>query len=76
MEQRFAIFDMDGTLVDSMMYWHNLGREYLEAKGVTGDLNDVLERSKPMTMLESGALFIQEFGLAGTPESVYSPWAL
>lgn len=70
MEQRFAIFDMDGTLVDSMMYWHNLGQEYLESKGVTGDLNEVLERSKPMTMVESGALFIQEFGLAGTPESV------
>ena len=69
MEQRFAIFDMDGTLVDSMMYWHNLGQEYLESKGVTGDLNEVLERSKPMTMVESGALFIQEFGLAGTPES-------
>lgn len=70
MEQRFAIFDMDGTLVDSMLYWHNLGQEYLESKGVTGDLNEVLERSKPMTMVESGALFIQEFGLDGTPESV------
>ena len=70
MEQRFAIFDMDGTLVDSMLYWHNLGQEYLESKGVTGDLNEVLERSKPMTMVESGALFIREFGLAGTPESV------
>ena len=70
MEQRFAIFDMDGTLVDSMMYWHNLGQEYLESKGVKGDLNEVLERSKPMTMVESGALFIQEFGLPGTPESV------
>jgi HAD superfamily hydrolase (TIGR01509 family) len=70
MEQRFAIFDMDGTLVDSMLYWHNLGQEYLESKGVTGDLNEVLERSKPMTMVESGALFIKEFGLAGTPESV------
>ena len=70
MEQRFAIFDMDGTLVDSMLYWHNLGQEFLESKGVTGDLNEVLERSKPMTMVESGALFIQEFGLAGTPESV------
>ena len=70
MEQRFAIFDMDGTLVDSMLYWHNLGQEFLESKGVTGDLNEVLERSKPMTMVESGALFIKEFGLAGTPESV------
>ena len=70
MDKRFAIFDMDGTLVDSMLYWHNLGQEYLESKGVTGDLNEVLERSKPMTMVESGALFIREFGLAGTPESV------
>ena len=70
MEQRFAIFDMDGTLVDSMLYWHNLGQEFLESKGVTGDLNEVLERSKPMTMVESGALFIKEFGLDGTPESV------
>ena len=70
MEQRFAIFDMDGTLVDSMKYWHNLGREYLISKGVQGNLNEVLERTKPMTMTESGALFIREFGLDGTPESV------
>lgn len=70
MEQRYAIFDMDGTLVDSMKYWHNLGQEYLESKGVKGDLNEVLERTKPMTMVESGALFIREFGLDGTPESV------
>ena len=70
MDKQFAIFDMDGTLVDSMKYWRALGREFLEAKGVAGNLNDVLERTKPLTMTESGALFIQEFGLPGTPESV------
>lgn len=70
MDKQFAIFDMDGTLVDSMKYWKALGREFLEAKGVDGNLNDVLERTKPLTMTESGALFIQEFGLPGTPESV------
>jgi len=70
MDKQFAIFDMDGTLVDSMKYWRALGREFLEAKGVEGNLNDVLERTKPLTMTESGALFIQEFGLSGTPESV------
>ena len=70
MDKQFAIFDMDGTLVDSMGYWQELGREYLVSKGVTGNMEDVLDRMKPMTMVESGALFIQEFGLAGTPESV------
>lgn len=70
MEKQFAIFDMDGTLVDSMKYWHNLGHEFLESKGVQGNLNEVLERTKAMTMIETGALFIREFGLSGTPESV------
>lgn len=61
---------MDGTLVDSMGYWENLGREYLALKGVSGNLDEVLERIVPMTMTESAALFIEEFGIAGTPESV------
>ncbi|MGN0993730.1 MAG: HAD family hydrolase [Butyricicoccus sp.] len=67
MDKKFAIFDMDGTLIDSMGYWQRLGIEYLTGKGVTGDLTDVLERIKPMTMTESAALFSAEFGLAGTP---------
>ena len=61
---------MDGTLVDSMAYWRQLGEEYLRAKGVTGELEPVLQQTKPMTMLESAALFIREFGLSGTPETI------
>lgn len=70
MDKTFAIFDMDGTLVDSMVYWQRLGREYLTAQGVTEGMDEVLERIKPMTMAESSALFIEVFGLPGTPESV------
>lgn len=70
MERQFAIFDMDGTLVDSMGFWQALGREYLASKGVTEGTEEVLDRMKPMTMTESGALFIQAFGLPGTPDSV------
>ena len=29
----YAIFDMDGTLIDSMKYWKNLGRDFLIANG-------------------------------------------
>jgi len=70
MDKLFAIFDMDGTLVDSMIYWKHLASEFLESKGVQDISPNILERIKPMTMTESAALFIQEYGLSGTAESV------
>ena len=70
MHKPFAIFDMDGTLVDSMGYWQRLGREYLASCGVREGVDEVLERIKAMTMAESSALFIQCFGIPGTPETV------
>lgn len=70
MDKRYAIFDMDGTLVDSMGFWRSLAREYLEHKGVTHVSDDILEKIKPMTMTESGALFIREYGFSGAPEDV------
>ncbi len=69
MIKKYAIFDMDGTLVDSMGYWGQLGYEFLRSKGITGDLEPILRKTKPMTMAESSALFIREFNLPGTPES-------
>ncbi len=66
MDKQYAIFDMDGTLIDSMGIWRNLGREYLTAKGVTDCLDEILEEIRPMTMTESAALFVSRFSL---PES-------
>ena len=68
MDKRFAIFDMDGTLVDSMGYWARLGREYLEGRGVHEGLEPVLTQIESMTMLEAAELFLRSFGLSGTPE--------
>ena len=65
-----AIFDMDGTLVDSMVYWKNLASEYLRHKGVAEVSAEVLDKIKPMTMTESAALFIQEFQLEGSSEQI------
>lgn len=70
MDKKACVFDMDGTLVDSMGYWRRLGREFLARKGVTENVEPVLERIKPMTMRESAALFIESFGLEGTPEAL------
>lgn len=70
MNKPYAIFDMDGTLVDSMGFWKRLAFEYLESHGVKKVSAEILERIKAMTMTESAALFISEYGLWGTPESV------
>ena len=69
MDKKFAIFDMDGTLMDSMVFWKDLASEYLRSKGVMQIPEDVLQRIQPMTMSESAALFRQEFGLTGDPEA-------
>ena len=70
MDKRFAIFDMDGTLVDSMGYWQRLSGEYLASKGVAENTEKILERIKAMTVAEAAALFVQVFRLSGTAEDV------
>jgi len=52
MSKPYAIFDMDGTLVDSMPYWKNLGRDYLISKGVEVP-DDLRSRLLKMTILET-----------------------
>lgn len=69
MDKQFAVFDMDGTLIDSMTFWKNLASEYLSSKGVKQIQEGILEQIKPMTMSESAALFVREFGLSGNPEA-------
>lgn len=66
----YAIFDMDGTLIDSMKYWDNLAEEYLREKGVTGDISEVIKTVQTMTMSESANLFANKFSINLTPEQI------
>ena len=69
-DKPFVIFDMDGTLIDSMKYWRNVGAEYLERKGIEGDNDELLEQVQTMTMLESAEAFKEAFDLSGTPQAI------
>jgi HAD superfamily hydrolase (TIGR01509 family) len=57
-----AIFDMDGTLLDTMPLWDNAGAMYLETLGVAAkpDLGKVLY---PMTFPQAAAYLKKEYAL-------------
>lgn len=57
---KYNIFDLDGTLLDSMPEWNNLGRDYLLQMGADppDNLNDIIA---PMSMMESAVYFQKAF---------------
>ncbi len=63
------IFDMDGTLIDSMTFWDNLMPHYLDTVGIVPEAELVTEiRNMP---LQSGVEFVREkYGLALTKEEI------
>lgn len=65
---QYAIFDMDGTLIDSMPAWIRLGGDYLRSKGIEPPVN-LREEIASMTMLESGQ-YASRLGVPGTPEEI------
>lgn len=68
---RHAIFDMDGTLIDSMPAWKNLGKDYLEGKEVKvpENLNEIISE---MSMTESADFFRKEFGIKDSVKQIIS----
>lgn len=64
-----VIFDVDGTLLDSMPAWANSGQQYLATLGIQApsSLGKVLFS---MTMQKGAAYIRQAFGLSQTPEEI------
>ena len=58
-----AIFDMDGTLLDSMHLWINIGPRYLESKGIEYT-DKIAADTKLMLLPEMGQYFIDNLGFS------------
>ena len=69
MRLKAAIFDLDGTLLDSMYYWRHMFELFLEnyGKKPKPDLKDKL---KPLSLQESADVFRMEYGVPGSTDEV------
>lgn len=69
MNAKSIIFDLDGTLLDSMSMWSDVDNSFLAENGITPPegLSDVL---KTLSFTDSAQYFIDEFHIPMTKEQV------
>lgn len=68
-----CIFDLDGTLLDSMHIWQDVDRKYLMRYGIHFD-SSFSEKIKNMTFDESAKYFINTFHIPKSEEEIKADW--
>ncbi len=68
-----AIFDMDGTLLDSMGVWADVDRAFLTRRGLPV-AQDYIDALTAMSFPEAAAYTIARYDLQETPEALYAEW--
>ncbi len=68
-EFKGAIFDLDGTLFDSMFMWYSVPTSFLQSRGITPK-PDLREKTKAMTGRQIARVFRREYGLKLSPEEI------
>ncbi len=69
MRLQSAIFDMDGTLLDSMHIWNDLGPNMLRSMGIE-PAPDLADRVMVLTLREGAQLCKAEYGLPQSVEEI------
>ena len=66
---RGVIFDLDGTLLDSMAVWENVGSDYINKLGFIPE-ERLAERFLKLSLEEAADYFIQRYGLELTQAEI------
>lgn len=64
-----AIFDLDGTLLDSMGTWSRLSAEFLRERGKEFT-DEFLERLRPVSLRDAAQLMIDTYGVTESVEEI------
>ncbi len=68
-----VIFDMDGTILDSMGIWDEIDKEFLTKRGVEIP-DDYMHAISHLSAYNSAVYTIDRFNLTDTPEELISEW--
>lgn len=68
-EKKGAIFDMDGTLLDSMVMWSNFDIEFMKRFGLELD-EEFHESVRTMTLLEAAEYIYTRYKVCNSPEEI------
>lgn len=71
---RAAIFDLDGTLFDSMPFWNHIDELFLSRRGINEVPADYLLAIAHLGAEETARYTIERFGLTESPEEMMSEW--
>lgn len=71
---RGAIFDLDGTLLDSMHVWEDIDRRFLGKRGIACP-DDYAEALKTMEFRGAAIYTVQRFCLDEDPEDIMREWS-
>lgn len=64
-----AIFDLDGTLLDSMFIWDIIGEAYLRSRGMQPH-EDLNKKFKEMSLYQAACYYQTEYGLADSTDVI------
>lgn len=64
-----AIFDLDGTLLDSTTMWENLGERFLQSLDIVPE-EDLRDKIWDLSLPESAAFFKREYALSMSEEEI------
>ncbi len=67
------IFDLDGTLIDSMWIWKQIDIDFLEKRGISLP-SDLQKDIEGMSFTETAKYFINRFDLVDSLESIHTEW--
>lgn len=69
-----ALFDLDGTLLDSNRVWHDVDARFFAARGLACDHAEYARAIQGMSFSEAAAYTVRRYGLNTSVEAVMDEW--
>ena len=69
MKIKGAIFDLDGTLLDSMYVWDTIGSEYLKKRGIIPEI-DLDKKFKNKSLLQAAQYYQKQYDIKEPAEKI------